>query len=98
MSKRSLGQIMVVAFGVSLSSLAFARNPPALVKQQRASAHATQSSAGYRDINARFGTVPARAPEVMRAAGGYRDIHYRFGVAPGSERSAASATPPSRWR
>ena len=97
MSKRSLGQIMVVAFSLSLSGLAFARNPPALVERQQAAAHATQSSAGYRDLNARFGSVPARAPEVMRAAGGYRDIHYRFGFGPGADRTASSATP-SRWR
>jgi hypothetical protein len=78
MSTRSFGQILTVAFGVSISSLAFARNPPALVQQQEAAAHATQSSNGYRDITSRFGAVPARSPEVMRAAGGYRDIHYRF--------------------
>jgi len=97
MSTRSFGQILTVAFGVSLSSLAFARNPPALVKQQRAAANATQSSGGYRDLNARFGTVPARSPEVMRAAGGYRDMHSRFGVAPRGEQTAAE-TSPSRWR
>jgi len=91
MSTRSFRQFLIVAFGVSLSSLAFARNPPALVKQQQAAAHATQTSNGYRDINARFGAVPARTPEVMRAAGGYRDIHYRFGISPRAGQTAASA-------
>ena len=78
MSIRHLGQFAVITFAVSLSSLAFARNPPALVKQQQAAVHATQSSGGYRDINRRFGDVPGRTPTVTRATGGYRDIHYRF--------------------
>ena len=77
MFKRSFRQILIVAVGLSVSGAAFARNPPALVKQQ-AAANAARTSGGYRDLNARFGTVGARTPEVMRAAGGYRDIHYRF--------------------
>lgn len=98
MSKRSVYQALVIAFGLSLSGLAFARNPPVLVKRQQAAAHATRASAGYRDINWRFGVVPARTPEVMRAAGGYRDIHYRFGGASRLPMHAASASTPSRWR
>jgi hypothetical protein len=78
MSTRSFRQILIVAVGLSVSGAAFARNPPALVKQQQAAANVTQTGSGYRDINARFGTVGARSPEVVRAAGGYRDIHYRF--------------------
>lgn len=79
MSVRSIRQFLIVAFGVSISSLAFARQPPALVKQQTAATDATQTSGGYRDINLRFGSVPARSPVVMRAAAaGYRDINYRF--------------------
>lgn len=76
MFKRSFRQVLVVAFGLTLSGVVFARNPPVLVKEQAANQAAP--SAGYRDINLRFGVVPARAPEVIRAAGGYRDIHYRF--------------------
>ena len=76
---RSFQKFVIVALGLSLSGLAFAHSPPALVKQQQASAHATQSGGGYRDVNWRFGSVPARTPSVMRAAGGYRDIHWRFG-------------------
>jgi hypothetical protein len=97
MSTRSFGQILTVAFGVSLSSMAFARNPPVLVKQQQASQHATQSSGGYRDINSRFGSVPDRSPEVMREAGGYRDMNHRFAAAPKAGETAAQSTP-SRWR
>lgn len=78
MSTRSIRQILVVAFGLSISGMAFARNPPALVKQQQAAAHATQSSNGYRDMNARFGSVANRAPSVTRESGGYRDINVRF--------------------
>ncbi len=94
MSTHSFGQILTVAFGVSLSSTALARNPPALVEQQQAAAHATQSSGGYRDITARFGAVPARSPEVMRASGGYRDIHHRFGAAPSAPQTASASTSP----
>jgi hypothetical protein len=98
MSKFSFRQIVIVAFGVSISSLAFARNPPALVKQQQAAANATRSSGGYRDINWRFGAVPARSPEVVRAAGGYRDIHYRFQNGTAKAPQTASEAVPSRWR
>lgn len=84
---------MIVAFGVSISGLALARNPPALVKQQAAAANATQSSGGYRDINARFGVVPARTPTVMRSAGGYRDMNHRFGAPPSVDNFATCATP-----
>ena len=94
MSTHSFGQILTVAFGVSLSSAAFARTPPALVEQQRAAANATQSSGGYRDITARFGDVPERSPEVVRSAGGYRDIHYRFAAAPSAPQSASTTTAP----
>ncbi len=77
MFKRSFRQALVVAFGLTLSGVAFARNPPVLVKQQQA-ANQAAPSAGYRDINLRFGVVPARSPEVIRAAGGYRDMNHRF--------------------
>jgi hypothetical protein len=97
MSTRSFGQILTVAFGVSLSSVALARNPPALVQQQQAAANATKSSGGYRDITARFGSVPARSPEVMRSAGGYRDIHYRFGAGH-FDSQTASTNSSSRFR
>lgn len=81
MFPRIVNQGLVLAFSLSVSGFAFARNPPALVKQQQAAAHTGKSSAGYRDINWRFGAVAARSPEVMHAAGGYRDIYYRFGHA-----------------
>ena len=95
---RSIHQAIVIAFGLSVSGLAFARNPPALVKQQAAAAHATRASGGYRDINWRFGIVPARTPEVMRAAGGYRDINYRFGGTSRVPAQVASTSTTSRWR
>lgn len=98
MSIRSIRQILVVAFGVTLSGIAFARNPPALIKQQEAAAHATLASAGYRDINVRFGAVPLRSPQVMRAAGGYRDINYRFPGASLNPAQMASMATQSRWR
>lgn len=86
MSIRAIPQVLVVAFGISVSSGALARNPPALVAEQQAAAHATQTSGGYRDMNRRFGSVAERTPSVMTASGGYRDIHSRFqNVAPAHE-------------
>jgi len=98
MSMRPVRQFLIVAFGLSLSGLAFARNPPALVKQQQAAEHATRVSGGYRDLNWRFGIVPARTPEVMRAAGGYRDMNYRFGGILQRPMRAATTVTTSRWR
>lgn len=98
MFARSIHQVLAIAFALSFSGLALARNPPVLVKRQQAAAHATQGSGGYRDINWRFGNVAARTPEVMRADGGYRDIRYRFGIASPRPTHAASAARVSRWR
>jgi len=96
MFKRAIDQALVIAFSLSVSGLAFARNPPALLKRQEAAAHATRVSAGYRDINWRFGTVAARSPRVMLASGGYRDMYHRFGRAPQLPTHAALAS--ARWR
>ena len=85
MSNRPLRQFLVVAFGLSVSGLAFARTPPVLVKAQQAasqsSAAAAKGSGGYRDLNTRFGVIPARSPQSMTASGGYRDIHVRLPAA-----------------
>lgn len=62
-------QILVGLFALSFSGAAFARNPPSLVKLQQASAHATQSGGGYRDINWRFGsTKPTQARTASHSA------------------------------
>ncbi|HXK16915.1 MAG TPA: hypothetical protein VNG33_03905 [Polyangiaceae bacterium] len=98
MSNRSIRQILIVAFGVTLSGIALARNPPALVQQQQAAAHATRASGGYRDINVRFGAVALRSPRVMRAAGGYRDMNYRFPGGSLGPAQMASTSTSSRWR
>jgi hypothetical protein len=96
MFKRALHQALVIAFSLSVSGLAFARQPPALVKRQAAAAHATRASAGYRDLNWRFGAVAARSPKVMLASGGYRDMYYRFGRA--SQLPTHAAVASARWR
>jgi len=98
MSIRSIRQILVVAFGITLSGIALARNPPALVRQQEAATLATRSSAGYRDMNVRFGAIGLRSPQVLRAAGGYRDMNYRFPGGSLSSVQMASTSTPSRWR
>ena len=92
MSVRSIRQVLVIAFGVSLSSLALARTPPSLVAQQEAASRATQSGGGYRDVNLRFGSVAERAPATRLASGGYRDIHYRFQAASGAHEAAPTRT------
>lgn len=94
---RYIHHALVIALSLSITSLALARQPPALVEQQRAADSATQSSAGYRDITWRFGVVASRAPQVLRASGGYRDIHHRFGRASGLPTHASAATT-WRWR
>jgi hypothetical protein len=78
MFKHAPVRILIVSIGLSITGLAAAHNPPSLVERQAASEQATQSSAGYRDMHARFGEVTALAPRVLKAAGGYRDIAYRF--------------------
>jgi hypothetical protein len=78
MFKHAYRQFLVVAVGLSITGLAAAHNPPSLVQRQAASEHATQGSAGYRDMHARFGDVAVLAPRVMKSAGGYRDIAHRF--------------------
>jgi hypothetical protein len=78
MFKRTYRQLLIVAVSLSSTGLAAAHSPPSLVRRQAASEHATQRSAGYRDLHARFGDVTVRAPRVMKAAGGYRDIVHRF--------------------
>jgi hypothetical protein len=98
MSMRSVYQALVVVLGLSFSGLAFARQPPSLVKQQEAASHASRASAGYRDITWRFGIVPAQGQRVVRAAGGYSDKNYRFGRGSWLPNHAASAATPSRWR
>jgi hypothetical protein len=78
MFKHVYRQLLVLAVGVSITGIAAAHSPPSLMQRQAASEHATRSSAGYRDMHARFGDVTVLAPRVMKAAGGYREIAYRF--------------------
>lgn len=95
---RPVHQAVIIAFGLSLSSLALARNPPALVKQQEAVEAGARASRGYRDINWRFGIIPEREPGVMRVAGGYRDILVRFGRPARLPTHVTSASMRARWR
>jgi hypothetical protein len=99
MSTRSVRQIIALAFTLSLSGIASARQPASLVKLQQAAAASpsAKSSGGYRDLEWRFGPVASRNPMVVAAAGGYRDINTRFGVSPQLVRTAATTTP-ARWR
>jgi hypothetical protein len=69
--RSSLRSFAVVALIVGSSSVAFARRPPALDKQQQSQGHA-QPASGYRDS-----LVRARATGTAAAAG-YRDSLVRF--------------------
>jgi hypothetical protein len=97
MSTRSIRQVLVVAFGLSLSSLALARTPAPLAARQQAAASATQEGGGYRDMNYRFGAVAERMPGTVKVSGGYRDIHTRLAQVT-SNRETASAQAPSQVR
>jgi len=91
MFKHAYRQFLVVAVGLSITGLAAAHSPPSLVQRQAAAVHATQGSAGYRDMNARFGDVTELSPRVMQASRGYRDIAYRFPAASARVETAAQA-------
>jgi hypothetical protein len=76
MSIRSSVRILTV-LGLSLAttSVAFARNPPALVRAQGSQDRAVATS-GYRESLARIGKPEARAE--ARQSPGYRDSLRRF--------------------
>jgi hypothetical protein len=66
--------LSALAFSLTLTGTAFARNPPALLEAQRAD-ESLPSSAGYRDAYARgSGAIDSRG----YAGGGYRDSVARF--------------------
>jgi hypothetical protein len=98
MSNRSFRQVLIVAFALTLSGFAFARNPPALVAQQQAAANGLHSDGGYRDINFRFGVAAPHTSQVMLQSGGYRDINLRFSGKAAHGSQTASVSPASRWR
>jgi hypothetical protein len=84
MPKRNIVRSTLVLAGLlSLSSLAFARQPRAQVKAHAEatceSQHA-QRGAGYRDVFARWGgrSTHAQRTLTVRAGNGYRDARTRF--------------------
>jgi len=95
---RSFSSFIVLAVALCTTSLALARTPPSLVARQQAASQATRIGGGYRDINWRFGVVPARTPVVSRSAGGYRDISWRFGRLATDQVRMANAAGAARWR
>ena len=76
---------LIAAFVLSIGGIAFARQPPALTKAQRAAEHAAVCEgralpgAGYRDSIVRFG-ARAASPRYVAKAAGYRDSVKRFGT------------------
>lgn len=90
---------LMSAFVLSITGLAAARQPPALVRAQAATEYAVAcqdarpaASAGYRDVLARTHTATPSAA-VAKAGAGYRDIHARSHVA-ASPVQFACVTPP----
>ena len=77
---------LIAAFVLSIGGVAFARQPPALTKAQRAAEHAAvcegraQPGAGYRDAIARVGSPAQASPTYVAKAAGYRDSVKRFGT------------------
>src|SRR5690349_3237989 len=78
---------LITAFVLSIGGVAFARQPPALIKAQQAAEHAAvcegraQPGAGYRDAMVRFAAPAQASPTQVAKAAGYRDSVKRFGSA-----------------
>lgn len=91
---------LVSAFVLGIAGLAAARQPPALVRAQAATAYAVACQgaqphvgAGYRDVLARTHTTTARSFAVAKAGAGYRDSLARSHVAAPAGQFAC-VTPP----
>jgi hypothetical protein len=82
--KSSIGRSIAFGFVLSLSGVAFARQPPSLEQLRSTSAFVSETpplrSAGYRDVDARFPyeTRTAIVSKGRAVVGGYRDLHVRF--------------------
>ena len=72
--RSSVHSFVIVASLLASTSVAFARNPPALAQARQSQGSATAAS-NYRDSSVRFGAAGAR--DAQRAAG-YRDSLTRF--------------------
>jgi hypothetical protein len=83
---------LMTAFVLSIAGVAFARQPPALTKAQRAAEHAAicegrvQPGSSYRAM-VRFGPA-AQASAKSVAKAGYRDSVKRFGTGPAASEFA----------
>ncbi len=75
--RSSARSLLIVTLSLGATSLAFARNPPALVTSQASSGHVV-SGGGYRDSLARLSE--SRDGAVVRSSSGYRDALTRFAV------------------
>jgi hypothetical protein len=73
--RSSARSLVIVTLSLGVTSLAFARTPPALVASQTASGHVA-SNGGYRDALTR--ASEDRGTEAGRASAGYRDSLTRF--------------------
>ena len=97
--QKVVSRSLISAFVLSITGLAAARQPPALVRAQAATAYAVacqgalpESGAGYRDIVARgHSATPTFA--VAEAGAGYRDILARSHVAPAPVQFACVSPP-----
>jgi len=74
--RSSVRSITILGLSLVTTSVAYARNPPALVRSQEPRAHVAAGS-GYRDSLARGGDRE-HGVKISRAATGYRDALTRF--------------------
>ena len=87
MSIASIARSSFIVLGlVSSSSLAFARQPPAVLQAQERADNALCQGApvvagsGYRDMRVRFGGPRVESIAAVRTGAGYRDALVRFGA------------------
>ena len=98
---RIIQRSLATAFVLSVTGMAFARQPPALTKAQRATERAiacegatAQSGAGYRAAFVRFGPQRESSPsQVAKASPGYRGMK---GSGTGNAASHVACTQPAQ--
>ena len=75
--RSSVRSLVIVTLSLGAASMAFARNPPALVASQQSQGHAA-TTAGYRDSLARVNPRAESTQVAHVVAPGYRDSLTRF--------------------
>ena len=97
--QKVISRSLVSAFVLSIAGLAAARQPPALVRAQAATAYSVacegnraESGAGYRDAATRSHTASSNLG-IAKAGAGYRDIYARSRVVAAPDTQFACVSP-----